>query len=198
MRETWAGKIPWSRARQPTPVFLPRESSRTKEPGKLQPMGSQRVGHDWAANHSTSNRFPNLGIWQRGWESPGNSVGFDSRTSTGLGKQDSWRVQTKPLADEEPEERNRVSTRSKLAYERPAISSRGVDQQWPAVGSETLNTTMCAQVLLKEATLPSLPLTQFRLRPKNREGTEPWPSTGNWIKHLLSKAPPIRRSFPPS
>ena len=45
----------------------------------------------------------------------------------------------KPLADQEPKQRNGVSTRSKLACECPAVSSRCVDQQWPAVGSGTLN-----------------------------------------------------------
>ena len=58
MQETWVGslvgKIPWRRAWQPTPVFLPRESSWTEEPGGLQSMGSQRVGHDWATKHSTA------------------------------------------------------------------------------------------------------------------------------------------------
>ena len=38
-------KIPWKRMRmgqwQPTPVFLPRESPWTEEPGRLQSMGSQ-------------------------------------------------------------------------------------------------------------------------------------------------------------
>ena len=38
-------KIPWRRERPPTPVFLPGES-RTEEPGRLQSMGLQRVGHD--------------------------------------------------------------------------------------------------------------------------------------------------------
>ena len=33
MRETWIGKIPWRRAWQPIPVFLPGESSWTEEPG---------------------------------------------------------------------------------------------------------------------------------------------------------------------
>ena len=42
----WAGKIPWKRAWQPTPVFLPGESPWTEEPGGLQSMGSQRVGHN--------------------------------------------------------------------------------------------------------------------------------------------------------
>ena len=41
------GKIPWRRARRPTPVFSPGESH-GREPGRLQFMRSQRVGHDWS------------------------------------------------------------------------------------------------------------------------------------------------------
>ena len=40
------GKIPWRRAWQSTPVFLPGESQWTEEPGGLQSIGFQRVGHD--------------------------------------------------------------------------------------------------------------------------------------------------------
>ena len=40
------GKFPWRRAWQPTPIFLPGESPWTEEPGGLQFMGSQKVGHD--------------------------------------------------------------------------------------------------------------------------------------------------------
>ena len=40
------GKVPWRRAWQPTPVFLPGESPWTGEPGGLQYMRLQRVGHD--------------------------------------------------------------------------------------------------------------------------------------------------------
>ena len=32
----WVGKIPWRRAGQPTPVFLPGDSPWTEEPGGLQ------------------------------------------------------------------------------------------------------------------------------------------------------------------
>ena len=39
-------KIPWRRAWQHTPVFLPGESPWTEEPGVLQLMRSQRVRHD--------------------------------------------------------------------------------------------------------------------------------------------------------
>ena len=47
--ENWIpglGRFPWRRAWQPTPVFLPRESPWTEEPGGLQSMGSQTVEHD--------------------------------------------------------------------------------------------------------------------------------------------------------
>ena len=37
----WVGKIPWRRAWQPIPVFLPGEPPWTEKPGRLQSMGSQ-------------------------------------------------------------------------------------------------------------------------------------------------------------
>ena len=40
------GRFPQRKKWQPTPVFLPREFPWTEEPGGLQSMGSQRVGHD--------------------------------------------------------------------------------------------------------------------------------------------------------
>jgi len=46
MRETWVGKIPLEEGMQPAPVFLPGESPWTEEPGGLQLMRPQRVGHD--------------------------------------------------------------------------------------------------------------------------------------------------------
>ena len=42
----FVGKIPWRRAWQYTPVFLPGESPWAEEPDGLQSMGLQRVGHD--------------------------------------------------------------------------------------------------------------------------------------------------------
>ena len=41
---------------QPTPVFLPGEFAWTEEPGRLQSLGSQRVGHDWATKHSPEHK----------------------------------------------------------------------------------------------------------------------------------------------
>ena len=43
----WVGKIPWRREWQPTSAFLPGKSLPwTEEPGGLQTIGLQRVGHD--------------------------------------------------------------------------------------------------------------------------------------------------------
>ena len=44
--DPWVREIPWRKTRQPTPVFLPRESSQTGETGGLQFIGSERVGYD--------------------------------------------------------------------------------------------------------------------------------------------------------
>ena len=44
--DPWVRKIPWRQAWQPTPVFLPGESPWTEEPGRLQSIVSQRIGHD--------------------------------------------------------------------------------------------------------------------------------------------------------
>ena len=51
----WDRKIPWRIKWQPTPVLLPGKFPWTEEPGRLQSIGSQRVGHDWATSLSFSN-----------------------------------------------------------------------------------------------------------------------------------------------
>ena len=43
----WIRKLPWRRKWQPIPVFLSGEFH-VEEPGRLQSMGLQRVGHSWA------------------------------------------------------------------------------------------------------------------------------------------------------
>ena len=53
--DCWVGKIPWRRAWQPTPVFLPGKSQGQEELGGLQSIGWQRVRHnwsDWACTHA--------------------------------------------------------------------------------------------------------------------------------------------------
>ena len=44
--DPWVRKFPWRRAWQSTLVFLPGESQWTEEPGGLQSMGLQGVGHN--------------------------------------------------------------------------------------------------------------------------------------------------------
>ena len=49
MWETWVRSLDWEdplEARQPAPVLLSEEVPWTEEPGRLQSMGSQRVGHE--------------------------------------------------------------------------------------------------------------------------------------------------------
>ena len=50
MREAWVQSLgaedPLEEGMVPSPVFLPGKSPWTEEPGGLQSMGSQRVGHD--------------------------------------------------------------------------------------------------------------------------------------------------------
>ena len=50
--DPWVGKIPWRRTWQSTPIFLPGKIPGTEEPGGLQSIGLQRVGHDWTTLHA--------------------------------------------------------------------------------------------------------------------------------------------------
>ena len=58
--DPWVGKMPWRRAWQPTPVFLPGESPWTEEPGGLQSMGLQRVRHKHSTKHSRAQLIYNV------------------------------------------------------------------------------------------------------------------------------------------
>ena len=44
--DPWVGKIPWRRARQPTPVFLAGEFLGQRSLAGDYPWGLQRVGHN--------------------------------------------------------------------------------------------------------------------------------------------------------
>ena len=67
--DPWVGKIPWRRAWQPTPVFLPRKIPWTEEPGRLQSIGSQRVRHNWSdiAHTHTHTHTHTEPLWVRVW-----------------------------------------------------------------------------------------------------------------------------------
>ena len=53
--DPWVGRIPWRRAWQPTPIFLPGESPWTEEPGRLQSMGCKEL--DTTERQSTPQHF---------------------------------------------------------------------------------------------------------------------------------------------
>ena len=58
MPETLVQSLCWEdlleEGMQPTLVFLPGEPTWTEMPGRLQSMGSQRVGQNWVTKHSTA------------------------------------------------------------------------------------------------------------------------------------------------
>ena len=70
--------------------------------------------------------------------------------------------------------------------ERSSDPTRDVGQRWPAAGLGPWD-------LLKGVTIIFITSTLVWPQVNNREGTQPRPSTKNWIKDLLSKPPtPIR------
>ena len=66
--DSWVGKIPWRRAWQPTPVFLPGESPGQRSLAGHSPQGC-RVRHDWnglACTHGNTKRScdSHSGAWK--------------------------------------------------------------------------------------------------------------------------------------
>ena len=49
--DSWVGKIPWRRKMTIHSSILAWKIPCTEEPGGVQSMGLQRVGHDWATKH---------------------------------------------------------------------------------------------------------------------------------------------------
>ena len=71
MRETWVQSLgqedPRGRKWLPIPVFFPGEfhGDSTEEPGGLQSMGSQRVGHNWVTNAFTFRAREDVRVFPR-------------------------------------------------------------------------------------------------------------------------------------
>ena len=65
--DSWVRKMPWRREWQPALGSLPRESHgfswNPMEPGRLQSLGLQRIGHDWVTNIYTHTSLPELQIF---------------------------------------------------------------------------------------------------------------------------------------
>ena len=54
--DPWVGKIPWRRKWLSIPVFLPGKSHGQRNLAGYSPWG-HRVGHDWATNTTTLNKY---------------------------------------------------------------------------------------------------------------------------------------------
>ena len=52
VQETWVGKMPWRRARQPTPVFLPGESHRQRSLTGYGPQGHKELNTTEVTEHA--------------------------------------------------------------------------------------------------------------------------------------------------
>ena len=72
------------------------------------------------------------------------------------------------------------------------VSGGGVGRWWPAAGLGALIVAVHARDLLREVTIIFITSTIVWPQVNGREGTQLHPSTENWIKDLLSMAPPIR------
>ena len=63
MQETWVQSLGWedpleeSMAGHPLQYSCLENTPWTEEPGGLQSIGAQRVGHDWTTKHSTAQVF---------------------------------------------------------------------------------------------------------------------------------------------
>ena len=88
--------------------------------------------------------------------------------------------------------------RPRLACECLRVSSGGMGRLWPAAGLGALSIAVPAWDLSKEVPIIIIISTIVWPQENKREGTQLHPSTENWIKDLLSMAPPIRirPSFP--
>ena len=79
------GKIPWRRAWQPTPVSLPEEFPWTEETGRLQPMGLQRVGHNWETKLMLLSHFRRVRLCVTPW-----TAAHQAPLPMGFSRQDYW------------------------------------------------------------------------------------------------------------
>ena len=64
---------------------------------------------------------------------------------------------------------------------------------WPAAGLGALSAAVSEWDLLKEVAIIFITSTLVWPQVKYREGTQPDPSKENWIKDLLSMAPPLEQ-----
>ena len=110
-----------------------------------------------------------------------------------IGETGSWRAQTKPFVHQDPGERSSDPT----CHECPWVSRSLQWRRGSVVACCRVWGTECG-ALLKEVAVIFIISTMVWPQVKQQGGNTAPPSTENWIKDLLSIAPPIRTrpSFP--
>ena len=130
------GKIPWRRAWQPTPVFVPGESPRTEEPGGLPSMGLQSWTQHISCLSEGEGRRGQLKIGQRGGmaEERGYVTGFWKQEKTDTVCTHRGKFLPFPTQDTDaPGRAPRGHTCSPLLLVYTSPRQRpGLDQQWAA------------------------------------------------------------------
>ena len=115
-----------------------------------------------------------------------------TRTYTGLGKQ-TLGGHKQNLVHTRTQEKRAMTpqeTDPDLPVKCPGVSGGGLGQWWPAAGLGALSAAVCAGDILKA--VPFITSTIVWPQVNSMGGIQLLPSTGNWIKNLLSMAPPIR------
>ena len=93
----------------------------------------------------------------------------------------------------------RTVTPRRLACGCPGVSSEGVGWRWPAAGLGAQSVAVHAWDLLRDITIIFITSTIIWPQVNSRERTQLHPSTENFIKDLLSMAPPHQNKtqYPP-
>ena len=117
-----------------------------------------------------------------------------ARTYTGLGNK-LLEVKNRTLCAPKPRKKEQWPHKrlTQLTRECPGVSSRDAGWWWAAAGLGAVNVAVCAWNLLKEVAIIFITCTIVWPLVNSREGTQPHPSTENWMKDLLSMVPPLRR-----
>ena len=166
---TLAWKIPW-----------------TEQPGRLQPMGSLRVGHDWMASLSLFTFMH----WRRKWQPtpvflPGESQGCGSLVGCRLWGHTESGLKRLSSSSSTPWKKTYDQPRQHIKKQRHHFADKGLYGQSNGFSSRHVQIweldhkegwapkNWCFQTVVLEKTLES-PLESKEIKPVNPKGNQPW------------------------